>query len=331
MRRREFIALGGSVVAGAWPQNGWTQHPEKLKRIGVIGVGSLTATMLGPEPGSPYTRAFLAGMRERGYVYGKHFVTEPRSGEGSPARFPSLVAELVALQPDVIVAPGPVLPWLKQASSTIPIVMTATSDPLEEGYVESLAHPGRNFTGLSLQSFELTDKRLELLKELVPGTGSIAVFWDRSSQRSWRSAEASASRFGLTLISIEIRDPSEIEACFKAASDAGVHSLLVFAAGHLFGRATQVAELAARNRLPAMYELREYVEAGGLISYSANLLDIWRRAASFVDRILKGARPAELPVEQPTDFDLLINLKAARALGLAVPPTLLARADEVIE
>jgi len=268
-------------------------------------------------------------MREHGYVYGKHFVTEPRSGEGIPARFPSLVAELVALQPDVIVAPGPVLPWLKQASSTIPIVMTATSDPVEEGYVESLAHPGRNFTGLSLQSFELTGKRFELLKELVPGTGPIAVFWDRS--RQWRAAEASASLFGLTLLSIEIRDPGEIEASFKTASDARAHSLLVFAAGHLFGRATQVAELATRNRLPAMYELREYVEAGGLISYSANLLDIWRRAASFVDRILKGARPAELPVEQPTDFDLLINLKAARALGLAVPPTLLARADEVIE
>ena len=329
MRRREFIALGGSVVVGAWPRNGCAQQPQKLNRIGIIGVGSPTVTMVGSEPDSPYTRAFLAGMREHGYVYGKHFVTEPRSGEGIPARFPSLVAELVALQPDVIVAPGPVLPWLKQASSTIPIVMTATSDPVEEGYVESLAHPGRNFTGLSLQSFELTGKRFELLKELVPGTGPIAVFWDRS--RQWRAAEASASLFGLTLLSIEIRDPGEIEASFKTASDARAHSLLVFAAGHLFGRATQVAELATRNRLPAMYELREYVEAGGLISYSANLLDIWRRAASFVDRILKGARPAELPVEQPTDFDLLINLKAARALGLAVPPTLLARADEVIE
>jgi putative ABC transport system substrate-binding protein len=270
-------------------------------------------------------------MRERGYIYGKHFVTEPRSGEGTPARFPSLVAELVALQPDVIVAPGPVLPWLKQASSAIPIVMTATSDPVEEGYVESLARPGRNFTGLSLQALELIGKRLELLKELVPETGPIGVIWDRTSQRSWRAAEASALLVGLTLLSLEIRDPGEIEGIFKTATHARVRSLLVFAAGHLFGQRTQVAELAARSRLPAMYELREYVEAGGLISYSANLLDIWQRAASFVDRILKGARPAELPVEQPTDFDLLINLKAARALGLAVPPTLLARADEVIE
>lgn len=209
--------------------------------------------------------------------------------------------------------------------------MTATSDPVEEGYAESLARPGRNFTGLSLQSLEFTAKRLELLKELVSGTGPIGVIWDRSSQRSWRVAEANALALGLTPLSFEILDPKEIENTFKAASDARAHSLLVFAAGHLFGQARQVAELAARLRLPAMYDLRVYVEAGGLISYSANLIDIWRRAASFVDRILKGARPAELPIEQPTEFELLINLKAARALGLAVPPTLLARTNEVIE
>jgi putative ABC transport system substrate-binding protein len=287
--------------------------------------------MRGPEPDNPYVRAFLAGMRERGYVYGVHFVTEPRGGEGNPERFPSLVAELIALKPDVIIAPGPVLPWLKQANVAVPIVMTASSDPVEQGYVESLAQSGTNFTGLSLQSIELTGKRIELLKELVPSIGSIGVIWDRSSQRFWRAAESSALSLGLTLISLEIRDPREIEDIFKTATDARAHSLLVFAAGHLFGQRKQVAELAARNRLPAMYELREYVEAGGLISYSANLLDIWQRAASFVDRILKGARPGELPIEQPTEFELLINLKAARALDISVSPTLLARANEVIE
>jgi putative ABC transport system substrate-binding protein len=287
--------------------------------------------MRGPEPDNPYVRAFLAGMRERGYVYGVHFVTEPRGGEGNPERFPSLVAELIALKPDVIIAPGPVLPWLKQANVAVPIVMTASSDPVEQGYVESLAQSGTNFTGLSLQSIELTGKRIELLKELVPSIGPIGVIWDRSSQRFWRAAESSALSLGLTLISLEIRDPREIEDIFKTATDARAHSLLVFAAGHLFGQRKQVAELAARNRLPAMYELREYVEAGGLISYSANLLDIWQRAASFVDRILKGARPGELPIEQPTEFELLINLKAARALDISVSPTLLARANEVIE
>jgi ABC-type uncharacterized transport system substrate-binding protein len=213
----------------------------------------------------------------------------------------------------------------------VPIVMTASSDPVEQGYVESLAQSGTNFTGLSLQSIELTGKRIELLKELVPSIGPIGVIWDRSSQRFWRAAESSALSLGLTLISLEIRDPREIEDIFKTATDARAHSLLVFAAGHLFGQRKQVAELAARNRLPAMYELREYVEAGGLISYSANLLDIWQRAASFVDRILKGARPGELPIEQPTEFELLINLKAARALDISVSPTLLARANEVIE
>src|SRR5262245_35703620 len=287
--------------------------------------------MRGPDPDNPYVRAFLTGMREHGYVYGQHFITEPRSAESTPVRFRSLVAELVALQPDAIVAPGPALPWLKRATSTIPIIMTASNDPVEDGYVESLAHPGRNFTGLSFQSLELIGKRIELLRELLPGDGPIAVIWDQSSQRSWRAAEASATALRRTLLSVEVREASEIENCFAAASDARAHSLLVFAASHLFGRARQVVELASRHRLPAMYELRGYVEVGGLISYSANLVEIWRRAATFMDKILKGAKPADLPVEQPTKFELVINLKTAKALGLTVPPTLLARADEVIE
>jgi putative ABC transport system substrate-binding protein len=209
--------------------------------------------------------------------------------------------------------------------------MTATPDPVRQGLVQSLRHPGGNFTGFSLQSPETVGKRLELLKELVPGVAPVAVLWDQGSILDWQAAEAAARERGWKLLSLEIRAPGEIEGAFRAATGARAGALLVSAAGILFPNARRVAELAAKNRLPAIYGLAEYVEAGGLISYGADIDDIWRRAAVFVDKILKGARPGDLPVEQPTKFALLINLSAAQALGLTIPQPMLLRADQLIQ
>jgi ABC-type uncharacterized transport system substrate-binding protein len=327
--RRDFI---GNLALGTFvaPRVANAQTARKVYRIGILGLGQ-TSRITGPQPQGPDINAFLRGLRELGYVYGEQFVTEPRGAAGKPERFPILAAELVRLQVDVIVAPGPALPALKQATSTIPVVMSAAGDPVALGLVQSLSHPGGNFTGLSLDSVEVTGKRLELLKGLVPGATPVAVLWDRAGLLYWQAAETAAQERGWKLLSLEIRDAGDIEGVFRAATDARAGALLVYAAGLLFPRARQVAELAARSRLPAMYDLRSYVEAGGLISYGADINDIWRRAAVFVDKILKGAKPGDLPVEQPTKFELVINLKTAKALGLTIPPSLLGRADEVIQ
>ena len=241
------------------------------------------------------------------------------------------MAELIRLRLDVIVAAGPAHLALKQATSTIPVVMAASSDPVAQGLVRSLGRPGGNFTGLSFQSVETTGKRLELLKELVPGASLVAVLWSPSNLPNWQAAEAAARQQRWKLLSIEIRDAGEIEGAFKTATAARAGALLVYAAGILYPHAQRVADLAARHRLPALYELRQYVEAGGLISYGAEVNDIWQRAAVFVDKILKGARPADLPIEQPSEFELVINLKTAQALGLSIPPSLRLRADEVLQ
>jgi putative ABC transport system substrate-binding protein len=264
-------------------------------------------------------------------VYGQHFVTEPRGAEGRPERFSSLAAELVRLPVDLIVAAGPTLAALKQATSTIPVVMAASIDPVGEGLVRSLGHPRGNFTGMSAQSIDMTGKRLELLKEIVPGPATVAVLWNQASILNWKAADAAAQARGWKVLSVEIRDVNGIEGAFKAATGAGAGALLVFAAGLLFPQPRRVVELAAKSRLPAMYELRAYVEAGGLVSYGADIIGIWRRAAVFVDKILKGAKPADLPIEQPTKFELVINLKTAKALGLTIPRSVLLRADEVIQ
>ncbi len=245
-----------------------------------------------------------------------------------------LVAEIVGLQVDVIVAAGPVMATLKQATTTIPIVMAGASDPIGDGYIQSLSRPGGNITGLSLQEIDTTGKRLELLKELVPSPAPVAVLWNNwrpESIRYWQAAETAARKRGWKLLKLEIREASEVEAAFKAATDARASSLLLIASRLFFSRARQLAELAARSRLPVMYDLAEYVEAGGLICYGADVVDLWRRAAVYVDKILKGARPGEMPVEQPSKFELVINRKAAAALRLPIPPVLLARADEVID
>jgi putative ABC transport system substrate-binding protein len=330
MDRRAFI---GSLALGtlAVPRATRAQPARKVYRIGILRPAQMTSDMVGPQPRNPVVNALLRGLGELGYVYGEHFVTEPRGGEGRPERFPNLAAELVRLQVDVIVAGGPMLPALKQATSTIPVVMGGAGDPVRQGFVQSLGRPGGNFTGLSLQTVETTGKRLELLKELVPGAAPVAVLWYRASLASWQAAEAAARARGWKLLSLEIRDAGEIEGAFKAATSARAGALLVLASGLLDPQARRIAELAAKSRLPAMYSLGFYVEAGGLISYSADLIDIWRRAAVFVDKILKGAKPADLPVEQPTKFELVVNMRVAKALGLTVPLSILLRADQVIE
>jgi ABC-type uncharacterized transport system substrate-binding protein len=306
------------------------QQAGKVWRIGVLGFSPSTADMVGPDPKNPYVNALLRGLRELGYVYGQHFVTEPRGAEGRPDRYPSLVAELIRLQVDVIVAVEASLPAVKQATSTIPIVFF-NGDPVGQGYVKSLARPGGNFTGLSVQTLELVGKRLELLKQLVPTGAPVAVLWDRGNARVWEEAEAAARGRGWKLLSFPIGDVGELEEVLRSATTARAGALLVAARVALDTHPRRVIELVAKRRLPAMYHVRSYVERGGLASYAADLLDLWRAAAVFVDKILKGAKPGDLPVEQPTKFELVINLKTAKALGLTIPPSLLQRADQVIE
>jgi putative ABC transport system substrate-binding protein len=323
--RRSFVA---GVAALAAARAAGAQPTRKVYRIGILGLGT-TSDIVGPQPRNPTTNRFLRELRELGYVYGEHFVTEARGAERVPERYPGLAAELVQLQVDVIVAPGPMLPALKQATSTIPVVMAGAIDPEGEGLVRSLGHPGGNFTGLSLQGVTVA-KRLELLKELVPGAAVVAVLREPGTLGVWQQAEAAARERGWKLLSLEVRDAGEIEGAFKAATAARAGALLVISGGSL-AQAGRIADLAARSRLPAIYSLRAFVDVGGLISYGSDINDLWRRAAGYVDKILKGAKPADLPIEQPTKFELVINLKTAKALGLTIPQSLLLRADEVIQ
>ena len=327
--RRTFLDAAVAVAAVACVRTVAAQSVRKVYRIGILGLGP-TSEYVGPQPLNSSVAGLLRGLRELGYVQGEHFVTEPRGADSRPERHPALAAELVRLQVDVIVAPGPMLLAIKAATSTIPVVMAGATDPVGQGLVRSLGHPGGNFTGMSLQGVTVA-KRLGLLKELVPGPAPVAVVWDMDNRRSWMQVDAAARERGWRLLSLEVRDASQIEGAFKAATAARAGALLVISGGILFPQADRIVELAARKRVPAMYSLRRFVDAGGLISYGVDLDDLWQRAAVFVGKILKGARPADLPVEQPTKFSLVINRKAAQALGLTIPPHLLLRADEVIQ
>jgi putative ABC transport system substrate-binding protein len=327
IQRRSWIMAGGLSLT---PLSGWTQPTHKLRRIGMLGVGYNPDEMAGAQPMAAPIAALLAGLKALGYAYGEHFVTEPRSPVGQTERFPVLVAELIELRVDVIVAAGPALAAIKQATSTLPIVMAGAEDPVGLGVVKTLAHPGTNFTGLSNQAVEATVKKLELLKELVPGAAPVAVLWDPNARLSWQAVEALARLRGWKVRSFEVRDVAEIDAAIKAAIAARAGALLP-AGGLAFRHARHISEVAAANRLPAAYTNPRQVGDAGLISYGADLDLIWRRAAVFVDKILRGAKPADLPVEQPTKFNLVINLKTAKALGLTVPQSLLLRADEVIQ
>jgi ABC-type uncharacterized transport system substrate-binding protein len=325
------LALGILAV----PHVAAAQPPRKTYRIGILSTVSMTSDMVGPQPPNQFVSAFLDGLRDLGYVYGEHFVTEPR-GRDKPVA--ELAAEMVRLKVDVIVSSGvpSLLAALKKATSTIPVVTTGTGDPVGQGFAQSLARPGGNITGMSLQIPETTGKRLELLKELAPGAVRVAVLPDAretasSQATSAQATEAAARELGRKVLLLDVRDGNEIKGAFKTATAAGAGALLVFPGRVLDPHARRIAQLAAQSRLPAVYAFRFYVEAGGLISYGADLIANNRRAAAFVDKILKGAKPGDLPFEQPSRFELVINLKTAKALGLTIPPSLLARADQVIE
>jgi len=329
MNRREATVV--LVTLGALPLASDAQQATKVPRIGYLALdlGSFLHVR----------EAFLQGLRDLGYVEGRNIVIEYRSADGKPERLPALAAELVALKVDVLFAGGGTLPALaaKQATSTLPIVFADAADPVTSDLVTNLARPGANVTGLFALAAELVGKRLELLKQAVPGSSRVGVLWqpgglgERTERDMLNAAEVAARALGVRLQFVAARGPADIDRAFAEMTREHVEALAVFPSSMLFADRRHVIDLAAKNRLPAMYLTRQYVEAGGLMSYAPNVPDLFRRAATYVDKILKGANPGDLPVEQATKFELVINLKTAKALGLTIPPSVLARADEVIQ
>jgi ABC-type uncharacterized transport system substrate-binding protein len=302
------------------------QQPKKVPRIGYVSANG------DPNNQGPQVEAFRRGLRDLGYVEGKNILIVFRYVAEKPDVIPSLVNELVQLKVDLLfLGPQPAIRAAKQATKTIPIVMVTTQNPVTAGFVHSLARPGGNITGVTLLQRELSGKRLELLKETVPGISRVGALMNVTQSESdfkWYEAPARALKVQLELL--KVRDPNDFDAAFQAAHK-GRASALITITGSLLNHYTKlIAELAIKNQLPSMHERSDYVEAGGLMSYSANELESYRRATTYVDKILKGAKPADLPVEQPTDFDLVINLKTAKQIGLTIPPNVLARADRVI-
>jgi putative tryptophan/tyrosine transport system substrate-binding protein len=304
------------------------QQAATLPRIGYLTNESLSAT-------SARGETFRQGLRELGYVEGKNLVIEWRSAEGKLDRVPALAAELVRLKVDVIVTIGSsVSRSAKEATSTIPIVMAQVNDPVGDGLVASLARPGGNITGLSTLAPELSGKRLELLKEVVPQLSRVAVMGTSTipgNAQQLKETELAAGAFGVKVQYLDVLKPKEVESAFRGASKARAEALLALGGPVLNSQRTQIVELAVKSRLPAVYWRSDFVEAGGLMSYGTSFTDLWRRAATYVDKILKGAKPADLPVEQPTKFEFVINLKAAKQIGLTIPPNVLVRADKVIK
>jgi putative tryptophan/tyrosine transport system substrate-binding protein len=325
LKRREFITLLGGIAA--WPLSAVAQQPPKIPRIGILVQTQAERGHL--------IDAFKRGLEELGYVEGRNVVFEMRSADGQYDRLGSLATELSSLQIVVIFADTTVaVQAAKKATNEIPIVMGSPGDPVGTGLVVSLARPGGNVTGTTTQAPDLSGKRLQLLKELLPRAARLAVLWESSNLASienWRETENAARTLDLVVQSFALRASAELEDRLRAIRDAGVDGLVVLPSAILFSEKRRLAEFGIRNRLPTMFEQREHVEAGGLASYGPNLSELYRHAASFVHKILNGAKPSDLPVEQPTRFQLLINLKTAKALGLKIPPELLVRADEVIE
>ena len=326
-RRETIIAL---VALGAVPLAAEAQEAAKIARIGYLA-GNLAATPHLPE-------ALRQGLRDLGYVEGRNLVIEYRDAQGKLERLPALAAELVALKVDVIVTAGtPHALAAKQATKTIPIVFAAGTDPVMDGLVTSLARPGSNVTGLSSLGSELVAKRLELLKQAVPGVSRVAVLWhpgalgERTEKDMLKEAEVAARALGVRLQVVEARGPADFDRAFSDMTRARVGALTLLTSTMFLSERRRLVALAAQHRLPAVYPWREFVDAGGLMAYGPNAVDMYRRAAKYVDRILKGTKPGDLPVEQATKFELVINLKTAKALGLTIPPSLLQRADQVIE
>ena len=326
--RKNVIRLVLSAMLFALCSPTEAQPPTTIPRIGFLITSSPSAI-------APRMDAFRQGLRELGYVEGKNIVIESRYAEGKFDRLPALAAELVRLKVDVLVSSGPTATRpAKEATSTIPIVMTFDDDPVGSGFVASLARPGGNITGLSTLSPEISGKQLELLKEIVPRLGRVAVIGTSTRQGTaqiLKEMEPAAAAFAVKLQYLDIANPKDIESVFRAAGKGRADALLVLQSPVFNSQRAQIADLALKSRLPATYPRREFVEDGGLMSYGVSISDLDRRAATYVDKILKGAKPSDLPVEQPTKFEFVINLKAAKQIGLTIPPNVLARADKVIK
>jgi putative tryptophan/tyrosine transport system substrate-binding protein len=324
MRRREFITLLGG--AAAWPLAARGQQASKVPMVGFLGPST-------PSAASPWAIAFEQRLRELGWNEGRNIALVFRWAEGRSERYAEISSEFIRLNVDVIVTVGGAALVAKQMTSSIPIVFAVAADPLGSGLVSSLARPGGNATGLSVQFTDTTGKRLELLRELVPGLRMLAVMANAgypAAMLEVKDVQAVAQRIGLDLVILEIQRAGDIAPAFESLNGrAG--ALYVVSDSLVDTNGIRINSLALAMRLPTIYSYREQVERGGLMSYGANFPDMFRRAGDYVDKILRGAKPAELPVEQPTKFDLVINLTSAKALGLTVPDTLLARADEVIE
>jgi putative tryptophan/tyrosine transport system substrate-binding protein len=303
------------------------QQPAKVPRIGFLGAAYSSANAIRME-------AFGQGLRELGYVEGKNILIEYRWAEGKTEQLPKLAVELVRLKVDIIVTAGPAATRpAKEATSTIPIVMAFDNDPVGSGFVASLARPGGNITGLSALFPELSGKRLELLKEVVPMLSRMAVLGTSTNlgnAQALKEIELAAGAFKVKLQTLDVLHFTDIEPAFSTAVKGRADAVLVLSSAVIFSQRTQIAALAVKNRLPVNFPQSEYVEDGGLMSYAPNYADLFRRAATYVDKILKGAKPADLPVEQPKKFEFVVNLKAAKLIGLTIPPNVLARADKVI-
>jgi putative tryptophan/tyrosine transport system substrate-binding protein len=331
MRRREFIGLLGGAVA--WPFDVNAQQPAKVARIGYL----VTSSLESPEARAPLN-AFREGLREHGYVEGQNILIEYRAADGSIERFPRLATELASLNLDLILAPNtPAALAAQQATNTIPIVVAAMGDPVGDGLVASLARPGRNITGLTFLGPELAAKRLGLLKEALPKTSRVAALWhpgafgERTTIDMLKSTDDAARTLAVELQFVEVQGADAFDRAFSEMTRNHVDAFIQFSSAMLFAERTRIVDLATKHRLPSMFAAKEFVELGGLMAYGASINDLFRRCATDVDKILKGTKPADLPVEQPTKFELVVNLKTMRELGLTISRDFLLLADEVIE
>jgi len=330
-RRNTILALLALGLANG-PLAGFAEPAGKVYRIGYLAQG------YPDDPSGTGSReGFVQGLRELGYVEGRNLVIEYRWGELKFDRLPGLAAELVRLKVDVIAAVATrATAAAKQATTTIPIVMTLSLHAVESGLVNSLAHPGGNITGMTGMSDETIVKRLGLLKEVLPKLSRVAVLWNpafynNKPEPQWRAIEVAAPRVGVNLQSVEVQAPNDFERAFASMTRSHANAVLVFPDPLTVRHRKRIAQLAVKHRLPVAYQDRESVDAGGLMSYGGSFFESSRRAATYVDKILKGAKPGDLPIEQPTKFEMVINLKTAKALGIAIPPSVLQRADEVIQ
>jgi putative ABC transport system substrate-binding protein len=326
MDRRAFIS-GVTLAFLAAPLAAGAQQAGRVIKVGILST-------LNPRT-TAFTEAMIQRLRELGYVEGQNLVIEFKNAEGDVARLPGLAAELVRLNVDLIVASGPevTLQAARKATTSVPIVIAAVDfDPIARGYIASLAKPGGNVTGVFMRQIELTSKRMQLLKDALPSVTRVAVFWDAISADQWRETERAAAGVGLRLQGLELRNPPyHLADAFRTAARGRAEAVLILMSPIFFPQRAQVAELGLKSQLPTICGLSQYADAGAFMSYGVNLDEMFRHVALYIDKILKGAKPADLPVEQPTKFELVVNLKTAKALGLTIPPSLLQRADQVID